>query len=168
MNSGHDPSASKPHPRQGRTCSSGSGPSAGFRSHDRVERREGPLSEHLQSSVLAYRSGLSRPFCHGGTCSGQPMEVPTLRAIHRDPRPGAVAGSSRYSNKLLSVQDVGVRHHMQHARQRRWQSPITDALLLSGRLPHGDPRTSRARAVGGPSSKPVPPATLALACSRPC
>ena len=99
----------------------------------------------LRDQPASMRTGLSRPAHHGGTCSWQPMEVPSVRDIHRDPRLGTVGGPSRYSNKLLSVRDVGVRHHMQHARQVRWQSPISDAPLLNGRLPYGDPRPVRAR-----------------------
>jgi len=37
--------------------------------------------------------------------------------VHPDPRSGTVVSPSRCSNELLSVRDVGVPHHMQHARQ---------------------------------------------------
>ncbi len=50
-----------------------------------------------------------------------------------DPRSGTVESSSKCPGKLLSVQDAEVQHHMLHARQAPWQSPVTDAPLLCGR-----------------------------------
>src|SRR2546422_7665210 len=79
-----------------------------------------------------------------GTCSRHPIEVPARCDVHPDPRSGTVEGPSWCSDKLLSVRDIGVRHHMQHARQARWQSPVTDAPLLWGRSPCGDPQSLRA------------------------
>ncbi len=42
-----------------------------------------------------------------------------------DPRSGTIERSSSCSKKLLSVLDCGVQHHMLHARQAHWQSPVT-------------------------------------------
>ena len=42
----------------------------------------------LRDQPASMRTGLSRPAHHGGTCSWQPMEVPSVRDIHRDPRLG--------------------------------------------------------------------------------
>jgi hypothetical protein len=62
-----------------------------------------------------------------------------------DPRPGCDGRSSQRSTELLSVPNVFIRHHMQHARDALGQTPITDAPHLNGRSRRGDPRTSRAR-----------------------
>jgi len=62
-----------------------------------------------------------------------------------EPRSGTIERSSSCSKKLLSVQDSEAQHHMLHARQAHWQSPVTNAPLLSGRSRRGDPQTVRAR-----------------------
>jgi len=48
-----------------------------------------------------------------------------------DPRPGCDERSSLRSTELLSVPDVFIRHHMQHARDALGQTPITDAPHLN-------------------------------------
>jgi hypothetical protein len=48
-----------------------------------------------------------------------------------DPRPGCDERSSQRSTELLSVPDVFIRHHMQHARDALGQTPITDAPHLN-------------------------------------
>jgi len=64
---------------------------------------------------------------------------------NRDLRSGTVEGSRLCSSELLSVQDVDVQHHMLHARQAHWQSPVTNAPHLLGRSHRSDPRSLRAR-----------------------
>jgi hypothetical protein len=65
--------------------------------------------------------------------------------MHPDRRSGRDERSSQCSDELLSVADVDVRHHIQHARKVRWQTPVTGAPHLFGRSPCSDPRTLRAR-----------------------
>jgi hypothetical protein len=48
-----------------------------------------------------------------------------------DPRSGCDERSSLRSTELLSVPDVFIRHHMQHARDALGQTPITDAPHLN-------------------------------------
>ena len=48
-----------------------------------------------------------------------------------DPRPRCDERSSLRSTELLSVPDVFIRHHMQHARDALGQTPITDAPHLN-------------------------------------
>jgi hypothetical protein len=48
-----------------------------------------------------------------------------------DPRPRCDERSSLRSTELLSVLDVFIRHHMQHARDALGQTPITDAPHLN-------------------------------------
>jgi hypothetical protein len=62
-----------------------------------------------------------------------------------DLRLGYEEGSSQCSNKLLSVADASVRHHMQHTRRVRWQTPVIGAPHLWGRSRCGDPLPVRAR-----------------------
>jgi hypothetical protein len=57
-----------------------------------------------------------------------------------DPRPGCDERSSLRSTELLSVPDVFIRHHMQHARDALGQTPITERpISIDGRdvVTHG-------------------------------
>jgi hypothetical protein len=81
----------------------------------------------------------------GGTSSCAEVRGILVRRVHRAPRSGYDERSSQGSDNLLSVPDVRIRHHMQHARNALGLTPVSGAPHLEGRSLSGDPGLLRAR-----------------------
>jgi hypothetical protein len=105
--------------------------------------RTGPSMRTEVSSGLWL--GTSVLVVHGGTSSCTDVHRTLVRRVHRDPRSGCDKRPSQGSDNLLSVPDVCIRHHMQHARNALGLTPVTGAPHLNRRSLYGDPGLLRAR-----------------------
>ncbi len=108
---------------------------------------DGGLAGRVVSASKPDDRGRLAPFPPAGR-AGEWVAVECIHDLvwrHMDSRSGYDKSLSQCSNELLSVQGVLTRHLMQHAREARWQTPVTDAPHLTGRSLFGDPLPLRAR-----------------------